>query len=225
MSVLQPLESVHLGDRTFNSIRTAIIVGELKPGQPLRDRVLAETLGVSRTPVREALHRLVHAGLVEARGRSGWAVAPFTTQDIHELFELRRTLEPLGINHLEAEPDDETIIELAEFFAGFSPPIPRRRYEAYFERDHAFHKRLVACSGNGRLRDFYAIVESHIDRGRHLLSLGTTGRVDETLDEHRAIAEAIGRRDFGGARAALIRHLDTGERLMIEYLNEHASES
>lgn len=223
MSVLQPLESVHLGDRTFTSIRTAIIVGELKPGQPLRDRVLAETLGVSRTPVREALHRLVHAGLVEVSGRSGWTVAPFTTQDIHELFELRRTLEPLGINHLEAEPAEQTIAELADFFAGFSQPIRRERYEAYFERDNGFHKRLVACSGNGRLRSFYAIIESHIDRGRHLLSLGTSGRVDETLDEHLAIANAIGRRDFAGARAALVQHLDTGERLMVEYLREHST--
>lgn len=225
MSVLQPLESVHLGDRTFTSIRTAIIVGELKPGQPLRDRVLAETLGVSRTPVREALHRLVHSGLVEASGRSGWTVAPFTTHDIQELFELRRTLEPLGIKHLEADPDDRTVTELAEFFAGYSQPIPRRQYESYFERDNAFHKRLVACSGNRRLRDFYAIIESHIDRGRHLLSLGTAGRVDETLDEHLAIAGAIGRRDFDRARTALVRHLDTGERLMIEYLREHPSDS
>lgn len=221
MSVLRPLESVQLGDRTYTSIRTAIIVGELAPGQPLRDRVLAETLGVSRTPVREALQRLVHAGLVEARERSGWTVAPFTTQDIHELFELRRALEPLGITHLATDPDKATIEELATFFAAFDKPVPARRYEAYFERDNAFHKRLVDCSGNNRLRHFYAIIESHIDRGRHLLSLGTAGRVDETLDEHLAIAAAIGDRDFDRARSELIRHLDTGERLMVEYLREH----
>jgi GntR family transcriptional regulator, rspAB operon transcriptional repressor len=225
MSLLQPIESVQLRDRTFRSIRAAIVAGELAPRQQLRDRVLAETLGVSRTPVREALHRLESEGLVEPRGRSGWVVASFTEQDIREVFELRRVLEPLGLARLSAEPDDAVIAELSGFFAGYERPISTDRYEAYFATDHAFHKRLIECSRNARLQRFYGVIEGHIDRGRHFLSRGSVGRVDETLDEHRAVARAIGDRDFDAARRELVRHLRTGEQRMVDHLRHVHEES
>lgn len=224
MSALQPIEAVQLGDRTYSSLRQAIIGGELTPGEQLKDRQLAEVLGVSRTPVREALHRLEHAGLVESRGRGGWVVAAFTEQDIRELFELRRALEPLGIDHLARQPDDKSIARIGEFFGEFEHPVPTSRYEEYFAQDHAFHKLIVACSGNARLEQFYGVIENHIDRGRHFLSLGAVGRVEANLDEHRAISSAVAARDFTGARSALLHHLDMGEALMIEHLRKARSD-
>lgn len=219
MSALEPIEPIQLGERTLSSIRRAIITGELAGGEPLRDRVLAETLGVSRTPVREALHRLEHSGLVEPRGRSGWVVAHFTEQDVHELFELRRALEPLGLDRLRRRPDPEATAELGRFFDDFTHPVPAARFEEYFARDNAFHKRIVACSRNGRLQQLYAVIESHIDRGRHFLSTGSAGRVEANLDEHLAITGAVAAGDLKRARAALVHHLDRGEDLMVEHLS------
>ena len=97
---LERIEAVHLGSRTFESISSAIVFGELAAGETLSDR----TLGVSRTPVREALRRLEDADLVESRGRAGWVVSSFTESDVHELFQLRRSLEPLGIDALQRTP-------------------------------------------------------------------------------------------------------------------------
>lgn len=225
MSALQPIESVQLGDRTFNSIRQAIISGELAPGQPLRDRVLAQTLGVSRTPVREALYRLEHGALVTSQGRSGWIVAAFTEQDIRELFELRRALEPLGLDKLERDGDDRAVEDLSTFFGEFSHPVPEHRFDDYFVCDHAFHKRIVSCSGNERLTRFYGVIEDQIDRGRHFLSTTSVGRVDANLDEHLAISSAVANRDFARARAELIHHLDMGEQLMLDHVQRRTESS
>lgn len=218
MSALNPIESVQLGDRTFTSLHAAIVSAELPPGEPLKDAQLAQALGVSRTPVREALHRLEAAGLVESRGRSGWAVSPLTEQDVHELFELRRLFEPAGLDRLEREPDDDTIRRIAGFFDDYEHPILPEGFREYFAHDHAFHKLLVTCSGNELLQRFYTVIESHIERGRHFLSTGAVRRVDETLDEHRAVARAVAEHDFRSARETLLRHLETGEELMIQQL-------
>jgi DNA-binding GntR family transcriptional regulator len=217
---MRPIPPVQLGDRTYESIRAAIVTGELVPGQSLVDRRLADELQVSRTPVREALHRLEADGLVQPRGRAGWEVTDFTEQDVHELFQLRMLLEPVGIDTLAKAPDDALVARVATFFDGYEHPIAGDRYEDYVARDRAFHELLVACSGNRRLQRFYTVIGSHIDRGRHFLTGSADGRADDTLDEHRAVAAAVSDRDFARARDALLRHLRTGEELMVRQLRQ-----
>ena len=222
MTSLWPIESVPLADRTLQAIRAAIVSGELPAEAPLKDRQLAEQLGVSRTPVREALHRLEAAGLVEPRGRSGWVVSPFTEQDVRELFQLRMLLEPVGISELEESADEAMLAKVTSFFHDYAHPIPSSRYPEYFEHDDDFHHTIVSCSRNRRLQTFYEVLESHINRGRHFLYGATAGRVDETLDEHRSIVDALAERDFDRARKELVRHLRTGEELMIKQLQLRA---
>lgn len=222
MSPLPRIEAVQLGDRTIEAIRNAIVTGELPGGTALRDRQLAEELGVSRTPVREALHRLEAAGLVEPRGRAGWAVSPFTEQDVREIFQLRRLLEPVGLETLEHEPDETRLATLTEYFSGYEHPIETDRYTDYFRHDDDFHRAIVACSDNRRISTFYDVMNAHINRGRHFLYGATAGRVEETLDEHREIVQALVERDFARAREALLSHLRTGEALMLRQLKQVA---
>lgn len=223
MSALAKIETVHLADRTIEAIRNAIVTGELAPGEPLRDRQLAELLGVSRTPVREALHRLEAAGLVESGGRSGWAVTEFTEQDVHELFQLRMVLEPLGLDALAENPDEKRIQEIASFFTDYEHPIAEERFTEYFSHDDDFHRAIIDCTGNRRIRTFYEVMNSHINRGRFFLYGATAGRVEETLDEHRKIVDAVVARDFARAREALLGHLRTGEALMLRQLRARAA--
>lgn len=224
MNALAKLNPVPLGDRTIEAIREAIISGELAPGEPLRDRDLAERLGVSRTPIREALHRLEAAGLVEARHRSGWVVSPFTEQDVHEVFQLRMLLEPAGLDQMAKNPDATRIDAVVRSFADFSHPIARERYPEYFREDNAFHKAIVAWSDNSRIRSFYEVLDAHINRGRFFLNHAAEGRLEETLDEHEAIIAALAARDFSRARSELIAHLQTGEELMLRQLRQRLAE-
>jgi len=220
---LQRIETVKLGTRTFEALSSGIVTGQLSPDEVYSDRSLGEMLGVSRTPVREALHRLESAGLVESRGRNGWVVARFTESDVRELFELRRAFEPIGIDHLAASGDRKTARDLSRAFDSFAAPIPSGRYGQYFARDAAFHRGIVEASGNQRLVRMYGVLETHIDRGRHFLSLNSAGRVDETLHEHVVITGALADRDFARAREALVRHLEKGEELMVDRIREAAA--
>ncbi|MCT2581853.1 GntR family transcriptional regulator [Actinophytocola gossypii] len=216
---IKPQRVVSLTDRVFEALEDAIVRCELKPGEVVTDRTLSARLDVSRTPVREALQRLAASGLVTPRDRgTGWEIAGFDEHDLRELFELRKALEPMGLRQLFAGDDADSVRELAGFFDGFDDPIEVADYPRYFQRDNEFHKKIVACTGNSRVIGFYGIVERQIDRGRHFLSTGYKGRIEENLAEHKAVAAAIGRRDVDGAIDALVHHLQRGEELMVEHI-------
>ena len=219
MRELRPISYVrpaNLAARAYDELESAIVRCVLRPEQVVTDRGLAAALNISRTPVREALQRLTATGLVRQTVR-GWMVAGFDETDVRELFELRRALEPLGVDKL-VTADGATVAELGAFFDRFAGGVASDDYEHYFARDHAFHKRIVEASGNARVIAFYEVVEKQIDRGRHFLSMGVAGRVEANLQEHLAIATALGRRDAEGARAALLHHLRRGEEEMATHI-------
>lgn len=224
MSTFARIETTNLSDRVADALRTAIISGQLPAGAAIRDRQVAEELGVSRTPVRDALHRLQSEGLAEPKGRAGWNVSDFTEQDVHELFQLRMLLEPQGLTALERDPDPAKIAELAGFFTDFGHPIPRERHLEYFRQDDDFHLAIVRCSGNERLISYYEVLKVHINRGRFILSGSNAARMEDTLDEHRSVIDAVLAGDFARARTALVEHLRTGEELMARRLRNRTEE-
>ena len=214
MDGLQPINAVHINEQVYEAIEGAIVRCELAPGALLGDRQLAEALGVSRTPVRDALHRLESSCLVERRGRAGWAVSGFAVRDVHELFELRRILEPLGFERLSENWEEATIGELSCFFDDFPERMSKDLMPRYLYTDRRFHKRIVECTGNGRIVRFYEVVEKQIDRVRHYVSYNYEGRVENSLAEHREICAALAARDLSAATEALVRHLRKVEELI-----------
>lgn len=207
---------VSLTDRVYAELVSAVVSRELAPGDKLTDRRLAEQLGVSRTPIREALQRMVQSGLADPHGRAGWTVAALDQRDVEELFELRSLLEPAGIRHIIQEKNEAAMKELLGFFDRFGDSVPEDRYEEYFGVDRSFHSRIVALSGNRRIVAAYRNVELQIDLGRHRLLLSTRTRVDQTLAEHKAIAAAIASGDEQRAMTELGRHLSHGVQLLLE---------
>lgn len=222
MVTLAPIKTEGLADRAFISIKEAIVNGDLEPGASLRDRNFADELGISRTPVREALQRLTSIGLVEFQARSGWQVTSFTEGDVRELFEIRRLVEPAAIDQLAKDGDSTTIRQLIHYFDGYEKPIPKDQLPGYFNIDHGFHQLIVSCTKNSRLITFYDVMGDHINRGRRFLIHGVSGRAEETLDEHRAITKVLAEGDFRSARRALLHHLAMGEILMLDLVRARA---
>lgn len=218
MANLRPIKMAYVNETAYEAIERAILQGELPPGAPLNDRRLAELLGISRTPVRDALHRLEGSGLIERRGRHGWTVSSLNARDVREVFELRRLLEPLGLRRLAESWEKSAVTELSGFFEGFPDALPKERFPDYLRCDHEFHKRIVACSQNSRAISFHSILEHQIDRIRHYLSYGYEGRVQASLAEHQGICAAIGSHDLANATELLIRHLDTVEETMVSFI-------
>jgi DNA-binding GntR family transcriptional regulator len=197
-------------------LHTAIITGELSAGEELKDRQLAELLGISRTPVREAIFRLQSEGFVIAKpGSGGWIVSSFTERDITELFQIRMLFEPAGIDSLAEDPNPDLLVELGTFFDSFAKPISAAQTDEYFQRDNEFHKKIVVGTRNARIVGMYSVIEMHVERGRHLADVR---RAHTTLDEHIAISHALRDHEFTKARELLIKHLASGQRSMLDRL-------
>jgi GntR family transcriptional regulator, rspAB operon transcriptional repressor len=220
MAQLRRIEVVRINEQVYEATEAAIVRCELGPGAVLGDRQLAELLGVSRTPVRDALHRLEPSGLVERRGRMGWMVSTFALQDVRELFELRRIFEPLGLERLSETWDEAVVRELSHSFEKFPERLTQDLLPDYLHGDRRFHKEIVGCGRNGRVIRFYGTVEKQIDRIRHYLSYNYEGRVEASLKEHREICAAIAACDLSAATETLDNHLRNVQELITALARE-----
>lgn len=206
MARLTPITPQPVRGQVYETLEQAIVDCTLEPDTVLRDRQLAEELGVSRTPVREALHLLESSGLVQRHGPKGWVVASLEVRDVEELFELRCLLEPVGLSRVVTWGSD-WLGQLVSMFDEFSAPMSTRRVARYLQRDAEFHHALVAASQNRRIERIYEVVERQVDRCRHFISYRYEGRVDQSLEEHREICRALKRRDADAAAELLVGHI------------------
>jgi DNA-binding GntR family transcriptional regulator len=210
----EPVAVEQVSARVFEALERAIVECDFEPGAVLSDRQLAQEFDVSRTPVRDALRQLESTGLVERRGRVGWAVTRVDVRDVKELFDLRCLLEPAGLRHIAAW-DDEELRRLTTLFDEFSTPMGTADIARYLQVDDEFHEAIVAAAENRRLSHAYRLLSRELDRCRHLTSYRYEGRVDQSLSEHRAICSALARRDAQAATDALVGHILSAQAKLV----------
>lgn len=210
-----------LGDRVFVALRDDLMWGRLRPTDRLSESSLAERYEVSRTPVREALARLLADGLVERRDRGLYPYRP-RIDDLEDLYELRITLELRGIERVEqgegARHDAEILQALLESWREFrkSPPVPDA---GIVKEDEQFHCGLLTAAGNQALVGALEAVNSRI-RPMRMFDYLTEDRVLATIDEHIDITERILDGDLVRARALLHAHIDGSRRVVITRARE-----
>jgi DNA-binding GntR family transcriptional regulator len=137
-----------LRDVIFNTIREAIIVGELKPGERLMEVQLAEKMGVSRTPVREAIRKLELEGLVEMLPRKGAHVADLSVKDIMNVLEVRSTLDGLASTLSAERITDEELKELRHVQQQFANYVEKDNLQGIIKKDVEFHDIIYRSSRN-----------------------------------------------------------------------------
>ncbi len=205
----QPLREV-----VCEAIRDAIREGLLCPGERIMEITLAEQLGVSRTPVREALRKLELEGYVVMMPRRGTYVADMSVRDICEIFEIRTALESLS-NGLAAEHITEDELEhLQRLLVIIGGHIKGGDMEKIVETDIEFHDLLYHAARNGRLVGIISNLRDQLTRFR-TLSMSYPGRLEATLEEHRAIVEAIATGDSKAARKAAQRHMEHSQKTLM----------
>jgi len=211
-----------LPDRLAAILKHRILTCSLMPGTRIVEAELCDQLRVSRTPLREALNRLVYEGLVIPMPYRGYAVAPLTTEDIHELLEVRRINEAaaavLGAARL-TEEEIARIEELAEvqFTVG-----DRESYTRYLRTNSAFHLAIVRGTRNKRLEAIVMSALDQLQRAEYLcLDVGTkdAGRIER---EHLAIAQGLRERDGERVRALIVEHIDHAETSILGALQATA---
>lgn len=217
----QPLIQIRLDnykplrELVFEALREAILKGVLKPGERLMEIQLAEEMGVSRTPVREAIRKLELEGLVAMVPRKGAYVASLSMKDIIEVFEIRGALEGLAAELAAERITDEELEELERYLVRITESIESGDLALVVAIDTDFHSQLYKASRNERLAQIINNLREQIQRFR-TTSLSLPGRMQAALEEHKKIVDAISTRDGALARRLAEEHIENAENSLME---------
>ncbi len=212
---LSPLDRFQgsLSHRVYLSLRDAILMLDYAPGTLLRKGEICGALGVSRSPVSEAVARLASEGLVSVQPQSGTYVARFSMAEIRESAFLREALELAAVEHLAPRITEDQIVQLRRNLRVQEALVADGDWAGFYEKDAEMHALLMSFTGFPRLARMADTVWLQVARARRLV-LPEPGRVAETLDEHRAIVAALAKGDAEAARQATRHHL----RQLITYV-------
>ncbi len=208
-----------LREIVFETLREAIINATLKPGERLMEIQLAEEMGVSRTPVREAIRKLELEGFVVMVPRKGAYVADISTKDIADVFEIRAALEGLAAGLAAERITEEELDQLERILVKIGECVNNNDLEKLIEVDGEFHDTLFKATRNERLVQIVSNLREQIQRFR-TASLSIPGRMKYALEEHKKIVEAVSERNVELAQALAREHIENAENSMFELLNE-----
>jgi len=213
---LQVLERAQpLGDRVYATLRDYLRAGRLATGHPLQEASLAAQLGVSRTPVREALARLASEGLVVAEGRS-FTVPALTDADIQDIYELRFLLEPQALREIaESRPGRKGLVPLRKALDGMAAAHEGGDGAEFMEANYRFRAEWMARIPNRRLA---RAIELYADHVRYLraFTLGDAAVRAAVLKGLKRLLAALEAGDGESAAAAMLAHLDTAKTILLE---------
>jgi len=223
MAKLQPLKLNSykpLREIVFETLRTAIIDGTLQPGERLMEVQLAEDLGVSRTPVREAIRKLELEGFVVMVPRKGAYVSSLSLKDITDVFEIRASLEALAAGLAAERISPEELEKLERLLVQEAESSNNDDLDAIIKFDTEIHEVIYTASRNHKLVNIINNLREQIQRYRST-SLTYPGRMKIALDEHKKIVEAISARDVNNARKLAQKHIESAENSLIELLSNN----
>lgn len=213
--------NLHIGDRQMlhnqvcSILRRAILKREFQPGERLIQAELAESIGVSRMPIREALRTLENEGLVTLEPHKGAVVRTPTKEDIQEIYELRAVLEPLALKHSLLIIDTHTRNEMNNVHISM---LSTTSNEDYVELNSRFHQLLFQGCHKQRLMGF-------IDTISHGFALDTPliipDQIEKSNEEHAKIVVAINDKQYEQAEVALKQHIERTGQELLNYLDEY----
>ncbi|MBB6218574.1 DNA-binding GntR family transcriptional regulator [Anaerosolibacter carboniphilus] len=201
-------------DAVFEKLRKAILDGYFKPGQRIIENQVAEEMGVSRTPIREALRRLEIEKLVENLPRKGVMVARVNESQIKEIFNIRGVLEGLAVRLAIDNSDALMIADLEKIISEMETAIKDGDIDKQINCNTRFHDYIVRKANSPMLTEMLQNIHEQIQRYRHQ-SLSLEGRAEVSLSEHKDIVQEIKEKNKYGAEIFMKKHIEkAGEALM-----------
>ena len=207
-------KSVSLASQVFEKLETDIITGVYPRGEVLTELKLVEQLGVSRTPIREALRRLEQERLIEESGR-GSVVLGITVEDLVDIMDIRQRVEGLAAYYATKNLTEEgaeklrQISELQDFY------YEKQDLDHLRQMDDRFHDAIYQLSNRPVLRDTLVPLHRKTQRYRKI-SIGDKNRLEKSIQEHRAISQAIIAGDADLAAQLITAHIESAKKNMIE---------
>lgn len=192
-------------DEVYDELRRQIVDVELLPGSTLPERAICERFGISRTPLREAVLRLVQSGLVTVAPQHATFVAPLDAAAIREAHFLRDNLEPAALRLL-CEAGSLDLSSMEEILLEQKLLLSRGDLSSFLPLDDQFHRQIFKLAGLEGVWSIIHAKKAHLDRVRHLQA-PQPGKIPRLIEEHEAILNAVRNRDATAAGAALRSHI------------------
>jgi DNA-binding GntR family transcriptional regulator len=206
-------------NQAYLELKRIILEHEVSLGAKLNEGELASALGISRTPVREAINRLEKEGLVQIFPQRGAFVVQFSERDVFELFLIRENLEGLAAYLAAEKMNEDGLAKLESCIQGFNEPFNELAVQRYAEEDFRFHQTIVTLSDCQRLIKMISTLYDHI-RIFRLTMLGLSSRMKTSLAEHRLLVETFRKKDSQKSEQMMrqhIRHVREGVIENIEF--------
>ncbi len=207
--------------RAYNELKRRILDNEMAAGYQALEQELAELLGMSRTPVREALIRLANEGMVEVRPRHGMRVLPISAQDMREIYDVLTSLESTAAELVARNGlSEDRLAALNEAVLDMDKALTADDMVGWARADERFHEMLVAYCGNERLRAMVRTCWDQAHRVR-MATLRMRPKPKDSNKEHAEVVDAIARQDADAARDIHRQHRVRAGRMLVELLNTH----
>lgn len=213
-----------LHETVIDQLRDLIVQGELAPETKLNERVLAEKLGTSRTPLREAIKFLASEGLVELLPNRGAVVAPLKAEKMKEVFVVLGALEALAGDLACRNASDADVAEIRALHYHMLAHHARGELAQYFRYNQQIHIKFMECAGNATLTQVYRGLNAHVKRARYMANLSRE-RWDKAVKEHEDMLDALVKRDGARLQALLRDHLANKLVMVIEALSAKGAEA
>ena len=212
-------EYLPLRDVVFNTLRQGILRGDLKPGERLMEIHLAKRLGVSRTPIREAIRMLELEGLVTMIPRKGAEVARISRQDLRDVLEVRKSLDSLAVSLACERITEEEKKDLDNAEEAFEQAVRTKDVTSIAEADVKYHDVILRASKNGRLMQMVNNLAERMYRYR-LEYIKDSRNHERLIEEHRKIMKYIDDGDTENACITIQMHIDNQEKNIISQLEQ-----
>lgn len=210
-------EYLPLRDVVFNTLRQAILKGELVPGERLMEKQLAERMGVSRTPIREAIRKLELEGLVVMVPRKGAEVAKITEKDIRDVLEVRATLEALAVRLACQKMEQSDIDKLVRLKDEFIKAVKSKDVNLIIQKDVEFHDAIFESTGNDKLIHIVNNLREQIYRFR-VKYIQEMQDYTVLVNEHEEIVKNILSGNEKKAEEVAVKHVENQEKAVIKML-------
>src|SRR5687767_14537372 len=216
--MIKTLEPKSLATGVYERIKAEIFDFSLLPGDRFTETEVAARVGVSRTPVREALYRLEREGYIDVSARNGWSVKPFDFDLFENLYDVRIVLELAAVRRLCESPSEADLSALTSVWL-VAPDARERDAQRVCELDEMFHQTVVIAAGNAEMARIHRDVSERIRIIRRL-DFTQQERIDMTYEEHGALLRAIIGRDAEQASAGLCKHIQ-GSKAVVRQITLH----
>jgi DNA-binding GntR family transcriptional regulator len=205
-------------DEAYEYLKAAILNLEIKPRQPVRTQTLADAVGLSRMPVRQALARLEHERFVERTGGWGYKVRAITFKEALDLYKVREALEVEAVKELIPRADKATVLALRKYLDKAEEQIAEGRLAKFRDNTRLFYRAIAEATSNETLVSMLGVLDDRIRLLGAMMAHRHLGRPKESLAENRAVLAGIERKDAKAAEAAVRAHVSNARETLARYV-------